>query len=101
MRETPLAVAVSDTVADVVTRVVVTVKAAVRDPAGTVTDAGTEATDGLLLDRATVSPPAGAALVSCTVPVASMPPGTVVGSTNTASRRGAVTRARRGSRDYG
>ena len=43
-------------------------KLAVLDPVGTVTDAGTE-TVLLLLDRATLNPPAGAAAVSDTVHV--------------------------------
>src|SRR5215471_1635937 len=41
-------------------------------PAGTTTDAGTAAALGLLLVRATVSPPLGAGVDSCTIPNASL-----------------------------
>jgi len=59
------------------------VKFALLAPAGTVTLAGTLAAPGRLLDSATIVPPAGAALGSVTVPVAGVPPATLVGlSTN-------------------
>ena len=46
-----------------------TVKLALIDPAGTVSDAGTCTNPGLLLERVTRAPPPGAAAVSDTVPV--------------------------------
>ena len=62
----------------VVTVTVVTVNVAVVAPAATVTFAGTVA-DPVLLDSVTIAPPAGAALVSVTVPVDEVPPVTLVG----------------------
>lgn len=56
-RVTPWALAVMVTVVWLVTRVVVTVKFAEVCPCGTVTEEGTEATDGLLLLSCTVKPP--------------------------------------------
>jgi hypothetical protein len=50
-------------------------------PAGTVTKAGTVATAALLPDSATVAPPFGAGPLRVTVPVAPVPPTTVVGLT--------------------
>lgn len=47
-------------------------------PAATVTVAGTCAA-GLLLDRVTTAPPAGASLVRVTVPIEEVPPVTDVG----------------------
>jgi hypothetical protein len=41
-------------------------------PAGTVTDEGSVATDGLVLLKRIDSPPAGAGVVSCTIPNASL-----------------------------
>ena len=69
----------------VVTVTVVTVKVAVVAPAATVTFAGTAAAP-LLLDSVTIAPPAGAALVSVTVPVAEAGPTTLVGFTATDER---------------
>ena len=57
---------------------VFTVKVADAAPANTVTDAGTEATDGLELAKATTTPPGGAAAVSETLPVSVEPPRTDV-----------------------
>lgn len=61
------------------TRCVFTVKVALVLPACTVTLDGTVATDVLLLDSPTVTPPEGAAPVSVTVPVERLPPLTLVG----------------------
>src|SRR3989442_8687061 len=47
---------------------VFTVKVTLVAPAGTVTLAGTEATDGLLLESATCAPPAGGRAVHATAP---------------------------------
>lgn len=52
-----------------VTAAAVATNVAVVADAGTVTEAGTEATDGALLERVTLEPPAGAALESVTVQV--------------------------------
>jgi hypothetical protein len=60
---------------------VVTVKLTLEDPSGTVTFAGVAATEGLPLDRVTSAPPGGAAPVRVTVPVAELPPPTVLGFT--------------------
>jgi hypothetical protein len=61
-----------------VTLLVVTVKVALVDPAGTVTVAGTAAAAELLLDRETVAP-LGAGPLRVTVPVEGDPPLTLVG----------------------
>jgi hypothetical protein len=54
--------------AEVDTAVVETANVALVLPAATVTDEGTVATDVLLLDKDTVAPPPGAALLNVTVP---------------------------------
>ena len=67
---------------DVVSRTidVFTVKLALVAPAGTVTLDGTEARPGLLLERETTAPPAGAGPLRVTVPVEDCtPPTTLVG----------------------
>ena len=59
--------------------IVATWKAAVAEPAGTLTLGGTVATELLLLDRENVTPPLGAALLSVICPVEDLPPLTLVG----------------------
>jgi hypothetical protein len=71
------------TAVELATELVVTEKVAVVAPAETVTLEGTCAAAVLLLDRVTVAPPAGAAPLKVTVPVAGLPPLTVVGLTAT------------------
>jgi len=56
----------------------VIVTAAVDEPDRTVTGVCTVATDGLLLERATVSPPLGAEAASVTVPCTVLPTGMLV-----------------------
>jgi len=56
------------------TTVVVTVNVALALPPGTVTVAGTKATEGLPLDSDTTAPPLGAGPLSVTVPVEPLPP---------------------------
>ena len=58
-----------------------TVKVVLVAPAGTVTVDGTVAAPGWLLVSDTTVPPDGAALGSVTVPVAGLPPATLVGLT--------------------
>jgi hypothetical protein len=69
----------------VATETVVTVKVALVAPCATVTLAGTAAVP-LLLTSVTITPPAGAALVSLTVAVAEAGPTTLVGLTLTDDR---------------
>src|SRR3989441_668152 len=66
---------------DAVTDTVVTVNVALVAPAGTVTlpTAGTLAAAGLLLERVTTAPPAGAAALKVTVATEELPPTTLVG----------------------
>jgi hypothetical protein len=58
---------------------VLTVNVAVVAPAATVTLDGTVAAAVLLLESATVAPPAGAGPLNATVPVEGVPPMTLVG----------------------
>ena len=69
-------------VTELATAVVVTVKVAVFDPAGTVTVAGTVALELFEL-RFTICPPVGAATFRVTVPVEEFPPTTLVGDSET------------------
>src|SRR5690242_13070676 len=64
-------------------------KLALRDPAGTVTLAGTLATAGCVLERATTVPPAGANWFNVTTPVAGVPPVTLPGRTTKSVGAGA------------
>ncbi len=66
-------------------RVVAMAKVADFWPAPTTTCAGTEAYAGIELLRVTTAPPAGAAEVSVTVPVAGLPPVTLAGWTVSAA----------------
>jgi hypothetical protein len=83
VRVTPAKTAEIVVAVEAVTVLVVIVKVAVVAPAATVTLPGTVA-DVLLLVSVTTVPPAGAALVSVTVPVDEFPPTTLVGLTLTA-----------------
>lgn len=82
VRTTPPALAVIVTGVDEATAEVEIGKVALVAPAGTVALDGTVAV-ALLLDRETGKPPAGAADVSRSVPVALLPPVTLVGLTDT------------------
>jgi len=66
-------------VLDVATAIAFTEKNALVDPLGTVTLAGTIATDVLLLVSVTVDPPIGAAALKLTVPEVELPPTDVKG----------------------
>jgi hypothetical protein len=58
---------------------VVTVNVTLEDPAGTLTDAGTVAADGVSDETFMLAPPAGAAALRLTVPCADVPPITLDG----------------------
>jgi hypothetical protein len=78
------------TVVDEKTALVVTVNVWLVAPAATVTLAGTRAAAVLLLESATIAPPAGAAALSVTVPVEDCtPPTTLVGFSVSDERVGA------------
>ena len=64
---------------------VLTTKVAVEEPAGIVTDPGTDATVAALLESRTTVPPFGAIPVRVTIPVDEFPPTTEVGLTLTES----------------
>jgi hypothetical protein len=70
---------------------VVTVKLASVAPAGTVTLAGTLATDGLLLETETTAPLLGAGAFRVTVPMEELPPVTLDGLSVSDFRVGGVT----------
>src|SRR5438477_10998135 len=72
--DAPTDVAVMLACVTAVTAFVVTAKLALVVPPATVTEAGTVAAFRLLLVSVTTAPPAGAALVSVTVPVLPAPP---------------------------
>jgi hypothetical protein len=76
------------TVVDAATALVLTVNVALVAPAATVTLGGTVAAAVLLLESATVAPPAGAARLSVTVPVEEFPPVTLVGFSESDERVG-------------
>jgi hypothetical protein len=91
---TPEYTAVMVTEVETATPVVPTVNVAVVAPAATVIEAGTVAAAVLELDSVTTAPPAGAAAVNVTVPVAGLPPTIVDGATLTdvsAAATGGVT----------
>ncbi len=76
---------------EVPTALVVTVNVALVLPPATVTLAGTVAAEVLLLDSDTATPPAGAALLSVTVPWEVLPPTTLVGFSVTELNAGEAT----------
>jgi hypothetical protein len=67
------------TVVELVESAVVTWNATAAAPAGTVTADGTVASEGLLLDRESATPPLGAGLSRVICPVEEFPPLTLVG----------------------
>lgn len=77
----PLEVAVIVMEVEAATAVVATVNVVVVAPACTVTEGGTLATEGSLLDKETTAPPLGAALLKLMMPVEEAPPVTVLGLT--------------------
>jgi hypothetical protein len=74
------------TVVDTATALVLTVNVALVAPAATVTLEGTLAAVVLLLESVTIAPPDGAAPLSVTVPVEELPPGMLVGFTESEVR---------------
>jgi hypothetical protein len=74
------------TVVEAAAGLVLTVNVALVAPAATVTLDGTLAAVVLLLESATIAPPAGAAPLNVTVPVEEFPPVTLVGFTETEER---------------
>ena len=89
VRVAPPPVAVLVTAVELATGLVAIAKLALMAPDATVTLPGTDATAAFELERLTSSPPLGAALVRVTVPVAPLPPTTVVGLVVTDDRLGA------------
>jgi hypothetical protein len=89
----PLYEAEMVTVVVTITTDVLTVNVALVAPAGTVTLAGTLATEGLLLERETTAPPLGAGPLNITVPVEdpSGPPVTLDGFSVSEVRVGGAT----------
>ena len=79
--------AVIVTLVAVVTALVLTVKFTEVRPAGTVTTGCGEAT-GLLVDNVASAPPAGAGLLSRSVPIVAVPPTTLAGLNVTPCRMG-------------
>ena len=90
-RVVPLHVAMITAEVEAVTGAVLTGKLVPEAPAGTVTVAGTAATEGVALESARITPPAGAGPVSVTVACDVSPPMTAAGSTLTAPRAGGST----------
>jgi hypothetical protein len=79
---------VKSTLVEASTGFVLTVKVVLPLPPGTITLAGTVATDALLLESATSKPSDGAALVNVTVPVELSPPTTRTGFNDSAQSEG-------------
>lgn len=76
-----------------VTALVLTTKAALVEPATTVTLVGTVALAVLLLEREITAPPEGAADARVTVPCEVLPPTKLVGKSETADKLGGVVEA--------